>query len=297
MRWLALLPSVVGLGFLANTCAAASWSAPGALVSVSVSLDGRPVPLYPAPDGSGRYYLQAIAGSRYEVQLANRTGERVGVVLAVDGLNVISGDRQPDAAPGRMYVLDRWESATVKGWRTNLEEVQRFTFVDERASYAARSGKANGKMGWIEVAVYREHRAYVRRDGLGIDEGRRARDEAPARDRESSGAAEERARPAAPSAQPAPEPANGFEGGDAKAKREGAPAGSYPGTGWGPRTTDHVDVVAFDPEPVPAERLTVRYEYARALRALGILPEPWRDRDRLSERENGTDGFAKPPIW
>ena len=34
------------------------------LVGVSVELDGRPASLYAAPDGSGRYYLEARTGSR-----------------------------------------------------------------------------------------------------------------------------------------------------------------------------------------------------------------------------------------
>jgi hypothetical protein len=54
-------------------------------------------------------------------------------------------------------------------------------------------------------------------------------------------------------------------------------------------------VVQFDPQPYPAEQITVRYEYARALRALGILPDRWPPRDRLWERENARDGFAQPP--
>ena len=134
--------------------------APGALVGLSVQVEGRAASLYPAADGSGRYYLEARAGSRYALTLVNRTGERVGVVLTVDGLNAISGER--DAARGRMYVLDPWQSTSVQGWRTSLQDVRQFTFIDERRSYAARTGQANEKMGWIEVAVYRERRPYVR---------------------------------------------------------------------------------------------------------------------------------------
>ena len=40
------------------------------------------------------------------------------------------------------------------------------------------------------------------------------------------------------------------------------------------------------------DRITLRYEYASALRALGINL----GRDRLSERD-GNLGFAKPPRW
>jgi len=56
--------------------------------------------------------------------------------------------------------------------------------------------------------------------------------------------------------------------------------------------------VDFEPQSSPAERVTLRYEYASALRALGILPAPpWWARDRLRERDSGATGFAKPPRW
>jgi len=250
---------------------------PGSLVSVSVEVNGQPTSLYPAPDGSGRFYLEAHRGSRYAVTLANRSGERVGVVLTVDGLNAISGER--DEGRGRMYVLDPWQSSTVQGWRTSLREVRQFTFVDERASYAARSGKGNEKMGWIEVVVFRERRPFVRAV---------PRVEAPAQ----------------------PLPVDPMEGDDAgappAAKRESneaqAPtlsgtARSYPGTGWGQRTHDPVVLVTFESETSPTERVTLRYEYRPALVALGVLPRYVPSRDRLWERDHAEAGFAQPPRW
>jgi hypothetical protein len=253
-----------------------------ALVAVSVELDGEPAPLFPARDGSGRYYVEARTGSRYSVALANRTGERVGVVLTVDGLNAISGER--DAGRDRMYVLDPWQRTTVRGWRTSLREVRQFTFVDERASYAARSGKANEKMGWIEVAAYRERRPYVlsaprpvppRPEPYETEGDSAAKNEAPAQG------------PARDSAEAAAAPS----------VLGGARARSYPGTGWGPRAHDPVVLVSFDPEREPSERVTLRYEYRPALVALGILPRRVPPRDRLWEREHAEAGFAQPPIW
>jgi len=262
----------------------------GGLVSVSLEVDGRTAPLYPAPDGSGRYYLEAWRGSRYAVRLANRTGERLGVLLIVDGLNAISGERSPagSRSPGRMYVLYPWDDTVVQGWRTSLEDVRQFTFVDEERSYATRSGKGGGRLGWIEVEIYRERRPVARpwpywpyrpdddrpEGGEPSEEGRRepkAKDDSAAAARD--GIAERRPVPPATA----------------------APA--YPGTGWGPRAEDPVRVVSFDPAPAPAERITLRYEYASALRALGILPRSWWSRDRLRERERGEEGFAKPPIY
>jgi len=269
--------------------------APGSLVAVSVEVDGQPSSIYPAPDGSGRFYVEAHKGARYGVTLANRTGERVGVVLTVDGLNAISGQR--DDGTGRMYVLDPWERTTIRGWRTSLQEVRQFTFVDESVSYAARSGKANGKMGWIEIAAYRERRPWVRwrlREAPPVSQPR--------------GEAEDAIPPAgaAPRADAAPEKSKDEPPAAAQAGRtvenEYAPtrdstARSYPGTGWGPRAQDPVTLVSFDPEPHPSEQVTLRYEYRSALLALGVLPRvpPWRD--RLSQRERGEFGFAPPPLW
>ena len=255
---------------------------PAALVAVSVELDGQPAPLFPAPDGSGRYYVEARTGSRYSVALANRTGRRVGVVLTVDGLNAISGER--DEGRGRMYVLDPWQRTTVQGWRTSLREVRQFTFVDERASYAARSGKANEKMGWIEVAAYRERRPYV----LSAPRPVPPRPEPYERESESAGKSEA----------PAESPARDSAEAATPSVLGGAPARSYPGTGWGRRTHDPVVLVSFDPESEPSERVRLRYEYRPALVALGVLPRRLPpSRDRLWEREHAEPGFAQPPAW
>jgi hypothetical protein len=224
----------------------------------------------------------------------------------VDGLNAISGQRE--AGPGRMYILGPWEETTVRGWRTSLSEVQRFTFVDERASYAARSGKANGKMGWIEVNVYREHRPVVSRPWLRDWSGRPSPAEPRSREEASRSADAPPPAAAAPEGAPVDPAGRGDTAGKAapglEAERRYAPPAdheadgrSYPGTGWGPRTDDPAVVVDFNAEPTPAECVTLRYEYARALRALGVLPRPWWGRDRLRERDRGQDGFAPPPAW
>jgi hypothetical protein len=278
-----------------------AWDGVGSLVRVAVEVSGAPAPLYAARDGSGRYYLEAREGCAYSVRLENRTGERLGVVLSVDGLNVVSGEQ--DRGPGRMYVLDPWGEASVAGWRTSLDEIRRFTFVNERASYAARSGKANARMGWIEVAVYRERRPWTiwpwrdrvspeRRERAG-DEGR----ESPA-ERAAPTPAPETPRDADAAGTLSPEQADRLRGlgyGE-PGPAEVAPRKSYPGTGWGPSAVDRVEVVRFEPERRPAERVTLRYEYYDALVALGIVPRPWHARDRLMERERGR-GFAKPPRW
>ena len=177
--------------------------------------------------------------------------------------------------------------------------------MDERTSYAARSGKANGRMGWIEVKVYRERgRAYPQPLGQAPTPGtgavlrppktRPSRRPTPAPPPEpyAEGAARRRS-----GARKRADAERGAAGG-----RVGPPATAperrqgFPGTGWGARTDDPVTVVSFDPEATAAECVTLRYEYAATLRALGIPVWPEPRRDRLSERERGEWGFAKPPL-
>jgi hypothetical protein len=285
---------LLGLPFT-SPCASAHeyperrWETPGSLVSLSVELDGRSMPLFPAPDGSGRYYVEARRGARYTVRLDNRTAERLGVALTVDGLNVISGQKETGSGPGRMYVLDPWDTTVVQGWRTSLDAVQRFTFVDEQRSYATRSGKANAKMGWIEVAVYRERHPYVERRREVSPPTPYGYDDRADKSASESGK-DEAPRASGPPAAASPAPRDGEIQADGSGQRR-----AYPGTGWGPREDDPAVVVRFDPQPYAAERLTVRYEYASGLRALGILPESWPPRDRLWEREHAREGFAQPP--
>ena len=303
-RWsIGALTVLAGTLLAAPAATAGVWQASGSLVDLSVDVAGATAPLYPARDGSGRYYFEARAGCAYAIRITNHSPERLGIVLAVDGLNAISGERElgpaDPARRGRMYVIDPWGDVQVRGWRTSLEDVRRFTFVDERGSYAARTGRANGKMGWIQAWAYRER--YAER----ISPPRPGPwDRQPYEEPEARSRPEGAAPPAARDKAEAPPPSEKADDRDAAPESRAADGklqkrpdgfGGYPGTGWGNPASDPAMVVRFDAQPSPADVVTLRYEYAPALQALGLLPPRW-DRDRLSERERG-DGFARPPAW
>jgi hypothetical protein len=260
------------------------WSddvATGSLVDVRVQVQGHSAPLYLAGDARDRFYFQAFKGRNYALSLHNRTGQRIGVLIAVDGLNVVNGERTGLTAGEPMYVLDPWETAVIRGWRTSLDEVRQFVFVDEQRSYAERTGQANRDMGWIRVLSFRENRPLAWGDDV-----RRYRGDAP--EAEQGGA-----RKSAPA--PSAERDNAARS-EMRAQGELAPGApeSFPGTGWGERRGDPVRRVQFDPERHATDRLALRYEYESGLRALGIFPNR---RARLWEREHGQMGFAQPPRW
>lgn len=261
-------------------------TADGRLVDVQVRVDGLgTVPLYVAPGRFDRHYFQAFKGRNYSLVVRNTTGRRVGVLIAVDGLNVVNGERSTLSGHESMYVLDPYESATISGWRTSLRSVRRFVFVDERRSYAERTGQANGDMGWIRVLAFREQRPFWDLPGK-------------VRDRDDEvvpyGAAPElEKRQAAPGEQP--ETLEGLDRAPSPTRSYAQREDSNPGTGWGQSSHDPVNRTHFAAEASPVDHLVLRYEYAAGLRALGI--RIWNGRNRLWERERGQLGFAQPPRW
>ncbi|WP_456417350.1 hypothetical protein [Thiolapillus sp.] len=102
-----------------------------------------------------RAYIAARDGERYSIRVRNRSGERIGVVIAVDGRNIISGKKSWLGRREAKYVLGPWETAEYEGWRTSRQRVNRFYFTDVGDSYADAWGD-HSAMGVIAVAVYGE---------------------------------------------------------------------------------------------------------------------------------------------
>jgi hypothetical protein len=265
--------------------------ADGRLVDVQVRVEGRDQPLYFAPGRFDRRYFQAFRGRNYSLVMRNNTGRRVGVLIAVDGLNVVTGQRSSLSRHESMYVLDPHEEAVIRGWRTSLRDIRKFVFVDEERSYAERTDQANGDLGWIRVLAFREQLTWWR-DGLGKVREQTDRDERPYG--------------AVPEIEQAPGAPNGVDGSrksapntteDSRMRAERFDNGpeSNPGTGWGERGSDPVRRTTFVAEAHATDHIVLRYEYAKGLRALGITP--WQGRDRLWDRERGELGFAQPPRW
>jgi len=148
-------------------------------------------------------------------------------------------------------------------------------------------------MGWIQAWAYRER--YVPRVSppRPVPWDRQPYEEPDARSRQE-GARPPRDKADAPPADTKDE-APESRAADGKLQKRTDGLGGYPGTGWGSQASDPATVVRFDAQPAPADVVTLRYEYAPALQALGVLPPRW-ERDRLSERERG-DGFARSPAW
>lgn len=106
-----------------------------------------------------RAYLEAKKGRHYQLRVQNRSNKRIAIVIAVDGRNILTGKKSYLRNNERMYVLNPYQTATYKGWRTGKDKVNRFYFTDAGDSYSAAWGDYSA-MGVISAAVYNEKQVY-----------------------------------------------------------------------------------------------------------------------------------------
>ncbi len=239
--------------------------APGLTVEV-VAPDGRVFRQFPVAsrETASRALLQAERGARYQIRLRNTSGVRLGVVIAVDGRNIINGAKSELARAEPMYVLEPWMTHDYSGWRASLAAINEFYFTDWSESYAEAFGDRTAR-GVIAVAVYREQPAVV-----SLAEGPAASPIPSAQARSSEAARE---KPAARSS-------------SASGTREDSP-----GTGYGERREERAVEVEFSAAQRADARLFIKYEWRETLCRRGVLA--CGEKNRFWDE--ATLGFAPPP--
>ena len=209
----------------------------------------------------------------------------MAVALSVDGLNTIDA-RHTSAAAGRKWVLGPYETVTIEGWQTSMNDARRFEFTSEEQSYGAWLGKTND-LGVITAVFFRER---VPERQLSAQSMAVPRADAPVP--AQAGQNRDRSLPAAEAGAASPV-------GAASKQAAGTPppaADEYAATGIGRRTDHAVRQVYLDLEPTPAASVSIRYEYRAQLVRLGVLPPVQAAGDPLDRRERarGFDGRFCP---
>jgi hypothetical protein len=184
-----------------------------------------------------KQYLEAMRGENYGIVIHNMTPERIGVVIAVDGRNIISGKRSNLKNTEAMYIVNSYGYGEYDGWRTASDRVHKFYFTDMADSYAMCTFGDATAMGVIAVAVYRE------KDRPKPLSEQRQRDH----------------RPAAPSAE------------RSAAGKTGIARDESAGTGFGDEQYAPTIRVAFAPESRPIQKTLIKYEWRAVLCRKGIL--------------------------
>ena len=227
----------------------------------------------------GRPVVAGRPGNRYAVRLVNNSGERVLAVVAIDGVNVVSGETASVGQRG--YVLEPWQRTEITGWRKSDDEVAAFEFTSLSNSYAARTGRPQD-VGVIGVAVFREAPTVEVSNAAPI-----APPSPPWPSPRFDAQSQSKAAPAAAAgtmaAPPeAPAPAqearrardSGVETADA-ARAQPRSAPERLGTGHGARESSVVRVTTFQrASSQPDQRIEIRYDSLENLVAAGIVPPP-----------------------
>ena len=225
----------------------------------------------------GRPVVAGRPGARYSLRLVNNSGERVLAVVAIDGVNVISGETASVGQRG--YVLDPWQRTEITGWRKSDDEVAAFEFTSLSNSYAARTGRPND-VGVIGVAVFREAPLLDVSNAAPVPPPRPAprldslAKAMPAPPTHADASAATAAAPAA--AQEARRATDAGRGEMADANRYQPPnRAERLGTGHGERETSVVRVTTFQrASSRPDQRIEIRYDSLDNLVAAGIVPPP-----------------------
>lgn len=233
-----LMAGLLGLG-ASIPIEARAWIAAHDVEVEIIDDSGRELRQYPVRGNSNREtsraYVEAERGENYAIRVSNHSEHRIGLVIAVDGRNILSGEKSHLAGSERKYILNPHESAVYQGWRTSRSRVHRFYFTDAADSYAEAFGDRTA-MGVIAVAVYR---AKVRRP------------EPPELKQHSN----------------TPQPRLGRRGSAHGAESDA----SRPGTGFGESEWSPSRQVAFRPEEHPSMQRFLKYEWRETLCRKGVI--------------------------
>jgi hypothetical protein len=210
-----------------------------------------------------KVYAEAFKGDNYQIVVHNKLNRRVGVVIAVDGRNIISGQKSWLKNTERMYIIDANSTNEYSGWRTGQDKINRFYFTDVPDSYAAAFGDESA-MGVIAVVAYPE----IQRYKPPMDYSNLAP--------EMSRKEQSRDKAAAPSALS-----------ESRALKSA-------GTGYGQEEYSPSYRVQFEPEKRAVESILIKYEWHKTLCNMNII-SCGRTYEHSYNRIWGNDGYAPPP--
>jgi hypothetical protein len=285
---------------LTSMCALSATACARPLVDLSV-VDRDTGSTLPTYTQHGRHYVPGEPGHRYALRLSNHTGERVMVVLSVDGVNAVTGETA--GADQNGYVLDPWQTTEIAGWRKSYSDIAQFVFTAIDDSYAARTGRPDN-VGVIGMAVFRERvpEPVYQRPMYAPSVAER-KDEEGSYDRREATAARASGVPSPPASMAAQAAGTGYAN---AAKAVGginnAPADSVAqeiGTGHGEREYSPTSQTTFDRiSASPQQVVQLFYDTPQQLVARGIMPRYYAQR---WPREEGPQafptGFVPDPSW
>ncbi|MEM7154701.1 MAG: hypothetical protein AAF799_17765 [Myxococcota bacterium] len=246
----------------------------------------------------GSLYVAGAEGQHYGLRLTNNSGERLEVVVTVDGRDVVSGELG-NYKRQRGYVLEAYSTVVVDGFRQSLDHVAAFQFTNLENSYTAQRGTPQNA-GVIGVAVFKESRRSARRYRKQLEA---ATPPPPVYEPYYRGTEQRRAPSAFPDAGATSHDESAEDAPAAAKSRDFAPRAQprQLGTGYGATQHSSVQEVAFKRHRRrrPDAFVTVYYDSMVGLQARGVTTQPTYQAPP-PPRPRGpyvAPGFAQPPPY
>ena len=108
----------------------------------------------------GEIYIEGREGSEFEIEVRNKTGNRVLAVISVDGVSVIDGNPAGTDSPG--YTINAYQTIRIPGWKlASGDQAAKFTFGSRSSSYANHATGSAANCGVIGVMLWSEKQQQV----------------------------------------------------------------------------------------------------------------------------------------
>jgi len=203
-------------------------------------------------------YLEAGKGRNYSIVIRNNSSARIGVVVAIDGRNAISGRKSYLRNDEEMYVINAYGNTKLDGWRTDAKTVHQFYFTERADSYSKKTFDDSSAMGVIAVAAFRGKERFEYLNERSLQKFPAPGSPGPAAGKDAAAGASVQGRVQKPE----------------QAQREA-------GTGFGDEQYSPTIRVEFEPEQIPFARTLIKYEWHETLCRKGILRCGLPERNRL----------------
>lgn len=123
---------------------------------IRILVKGRPVTEF---KHEGQSFIEGRDGSEFEIQVRNKTGQRVMAVISVDGLSITDGELAGPESSG--YTINAYQTITIPGWKLAGNQAAKFVFGSRSSSYANASTGTAANCGVIGLMLWSEKKPEV----------------------------------------------------------------------------------------------------------------------------------------
>jgi hypothetical protein len=108
----------------------------------------------------GADYIGAYGNEIFEVVFRNNSWQRLQVRIMIDGTDVLTGQANNTYQPGKMWIVEPYQSLRLKAWPETNKGGAQFVFTNVNNSVAAHTHGDVSQRGKITAAVFTESYTY-----------------------------------------------------------------------------------------------------------------------------------------